>query len=73
MEPLCSPLIIERAHWISGPQSDHSVPPRALVMKFFNYTDKIHAVNAALAKVRELANSCREMLFPDLSMEIHKQ
>lgn len=26
MEPLHSPLIIERAHWISGPRSDPNAP-----------------------------------------------
>lgn len=73
MGTLRFPLIIERAHRISGPRSNPDAPPRALIMKFLNYKDKERVANAARAKGRVLYKNQHVMFFPDLPMEVHKQ
>lgn len=73
MEPLRSPLIIERAHRIASVRSDDKAPPRALIMKFLNYKDKVRVLNAAREKKEVLYKGKRVMLFPDFSAEVSKK
>lgn len=73
MEPLRFPLIIERAHRIASIRSDDKAPPRALIMKFLNYKDKVRVLNAAREKKEVLYKGKRVMLFPDFSAEVSKK
>lgn len=73
MEPLRVPLIIERAHRIESARSDDKAPPRALIMKFLNYKDKVCVLNATREKREVLYKGKRVMLFPDFSVEVNKK
>lgn len=67
-----SPVIIERAHRLAGRQ-DPSGPPRALIMKFLNYQDKVRVMRAARQKGKVMYREHHVMFFPDLSVEVQKQ
>lgn len=47
-----APVIIERAHHIPSGRPKHNSPPvpRPLILKFLNYSDKVHVMRAAQAK-----------------------
>ena len=66
-------LTIERAHRIgrkdegmTDPAQRH-IPPRAIVMKFLNYSDKVRTMKAARDKGTILFEGRRVMFFPDIS------
>ena len=67
-----SPVVIERAHRLPGRQ-DPSGPPRALIMKFLNYQDKVRVMRAARQKGKVMFREHHVMFFPDLSVEVQKQ
>lgn len=69
---LASPMVIERAHRLSGPKPVGNGPPRPLIMKFLNYKDKVRVENAARQRSKVLYKDRQVMLFPDVSAELHK-
>lgn len=76
IEPLRSPLIIERCHRLPGPKKldrNGGTAPKALIMKFLNFKDKVLVQEAARRKGKVLYKNYPVMFFPDLSAEVHKQ
>lgn len=68
-----SPLIIERAHRLTGPKPAPDARPRALIMKFLNFRDKERVLYIARNKGRVMYENHHVMFFPDLSADLHKQ
>ncbi len=69
-----SPLVIERAHRIGRFSEDRpDSPPRAVIMKFLNYADKVRTLKAARAKAIVMLDKRKLMFFPDVSAELHKK
>lgn len=73
LAPFTSPMVIERAHRLSGPKPVGVGPPRPLIMKFLNYRDKVRVQDAARRMGKILFKGHQVMLFPDVSAELHKQ
>lgn len=73
LTPLASPMIIERAHRLSGPKPPGDGPPRPLILKFLNFKDKVRVQEAARRMRKILYKGRQVMLFPDVSAELHKQ
>ncbi len=48
-------------------------PPRAVIMKFLNYADKVRTLKAARAKAIVMLDKRKLMFFPDVSAELHKK
>lgn len=68
------PLVIERAHRIGRLREDRSdFPPRAVIMKFLNYADKVRTLKAARAKGTVMLDKSKLMFFSDVSAELHKK
>lgn len=68
------PLVIERAHRIGRfPEDRPDSPPRAVIMKFLNYADKVHTMKAARAKGTVMLDKSKLMFFSDVSAELHKK
>ncbi len=68
------PLVIERAHRIGRFSEDRpDSPPRAVIMKFLNYADKVRTLKAARAKAIVMLDKRKLMFFPDVSAELHKK
>ncbi|XP_051515084.1 zinc finger protein 69 homolog [Myxocyprinus asiaticus] len=64
-ENLPGPLVIERAHRIGRVTEDRSdTPPRAVIMKFLNYADKVRTLKAARAKgtLMEVQEEIQELI-----------
>ncbi|KAK1894439.1 LINE-1 retrotransposable element ORF1 protein [Dissostichus eleginoides] len=72
LAPPASPIVVERAHRLSGPKLVNG-PPRPLIMKFLSYKDKVFVQNAARQMGKILYKDRQVMLFPDISAELHKQ
>ncbi|KAK7882515.1 hypothetical protein WMY93_028689 [Mugilogobius chulae] len=72
MAPLRTPIVLERAHRI-GPKRSAEEPPRALIMKFQNYRQKVAVMSAARKKNDILYKNIRVRLYNDLATEVHKQ
>ncbi|KAL3043438.1 hypothetical protein OYC64_003328 [Pagothenia borchgrevinki] len=72
LSPPASPIVVERAHRLSGPKLVNG-PPRPLIMKFLNYKDKVLVQNAARQMGKILYKDRQVMLFLDVSAELHKQ
>ncbi|KAI4826649.1 hypothetical protein KUCAC02_030086 [Chaenocephalus aceratus] len=72
LAPPASPIVIERAHRLSGPKLAND-PPRPLIMKFLNYKDRVLIQNAARQMGKIFYRDRQVMLFPDVSAELHKQ
>lgn len=72
-ESFQSPLVIERAHRVPSFRANPNAPPRALVMKFLNFRDKVQVINAARAKGDVLFGTHRIRFFPDQSDELRKK
>lgn len=62
-----NPVVIENAHRLPNG------PPRALIMKFLNYQDKVRVMRAARQKGKVMYQERQVMFFPDLSVEVQKQ
>lgn len=71
-DALPSPIIIERAHRLPGRQAPND-PPRAIIMKFLNYQDKVKVMKAARQRGKVMYRDRHIMFFPDLSTVVQKQ
>lgn len=72
-ERFTSPLVVERAHRVPGFRANSNAPPRALIMKFLNYRDKVQVMVAARAKGDILVGAERVRFFPDQSTELREK
>lgn len=73
-ENFTGPLVIERAHRIGRFSEDRpDSPPRAVIMKFLNYADKVRIQKAARAKGTVMLDKSKLMLFSDVSADLHKK
>ena len=70
------PVLIERAHRlgrINNKDGNQAVArPRAVVMKFLNYADKVRVMKAARIKGKILVDNQRVLFFPDVSADLLK-
>lgn len=73
LQPMRSPLTLERAHRIGQRNAPNNASPRTVIMKFLNYRDKISVVRAARAKGRILFKDCSVRLYEDLATGVHKK
>uniref|UniRef100_A0A3Q1C1U7 L1 transposable element RRM domain-containing protein n=1 Tax=Amphiprion ocellaris TaxID=80972 RepID=A0A3Q1C1U7_AMPOC len=74
------PPVIERAHRVGGPIRGHApgsrestARPRAVVMKFLNFADKVRVIQAARKKGNIFVDNNKVMFFPDLSSDLLKR
>ena len=74
------PLIIERAHRVGGQvrrgtsgNGEPTTRPRAVVMKFLNFADKVRVFQAAKKKGDIFVDKNKVMFFPDLSADLLKR
>lgn len=72
LNPLRSPLVLERAHRV-GPRRDPDAPPRAVIMRFLNYKQKEMVFRAAKSKKDLLFKNKRVSCYVDVATEVHRQ
>lgn len=70
-----APVIIETAHRIPSGRPKHNSPParRPLILKFLNYSDKVHMMRAARPKGKIMYGEQHVMFFPKFSVEVTRK
>ncbi|KAJ8012456.1 hypothetical protein DPEC_G00042970 [Dallia pectoralis] len=67
------PVILERAHRITGPARGPTSSSRTFIVKFQNYRDKERVWRASRAKGQLIYKNNNIRFHPDLSAEVYKQ
>ena len=73
LAPLCTALIVERAHRVGVRSTSNTAAPRTLIMKFLNYKDKTTVIKAARAKRPILFKNHQVRLYEALTTGLHKK
>ena len=72
LDPLRSPLELERAHRI-GPKRDAATPPRTVIMRFLDYRQRAKILQAVKSKKEIFYKNYRVRLYTDVATEMHRQ